>query len=329
MNMNGNYHADSLAFLNHPAAPIMAAADLNLDLAHVTVAPPMPLNQKGIMKFVEKSLAEIESQSKLRIIYRSTDIAVAEENQQTAIVMGLQNFPTDGAISALWNAGVRVYQLWYDRANDLGGGFAAPDVGLTDVGKKSLWELANIGAILDLSHAGRASARDVLTYIRKQKLPIKVMASHGGCYGVYEHNRNLPDDIIRDITELQGMVGIYTLTFGLSASDDTLLSFFKHLDHALTTCGDDNLICIGSDGVYQTATEEVLREQYNKLNKLVDPDGIFGVRFPAQPLETYSPKKLNIIDDAMIQADYPETFRRKILGNNLQRFFKTAIAAST
>jgi microsomal dipeptidase-like Zn-dependent dipeptidase len=324
--MNGTYYADALAFLDHPGKPIIADSEINLDMAHVTVAPPMPIDEKSMLAMVEKSVAEIESQPKLHIVRDADDIGLAESLNKTAIVMGLQNSPTDGHFKELFKAGIRVFGLWYQDRNVLGGGFNLPDEPITAECRTALRELADLGVIVDLSHAGHASARGVIRFMDEEHLPIELMASHGGCHSVYPHLRNLTDDILEDIVDRSGIVGVYTLTFGLSASDDTLAPFIRHLERMVTVAGAEN-VCIGSDGVYRRTDERELLEQFNNLNKLVKPDPAFNVRYPAQPLCTYSPLKMSIIERKILERGSSRLQENisQIMGENLKNFFERSL----
>jgi microsomal dipeptidase-like Zn-dependent dipeptidase len=324
--MNGTYYADALAFLDHPGKPIIADSELDLDLTHVTVAPPMPMDEKSMLVMVEKSVAEIESQRQLHIVRDADDIGLAESLKKTAIVMGLQNSPTDGHFKELFKAGIRVFGLWYQDRNALGGGFNLPDEPITAECRTALRELADLGAIVDLSHAGHASARGVIKFMDEERPPIKLMASHGGCHSVYPHLRNLTDDILVDIVNRSGIVGVYTLTFGLSANDNTLSPFIEHLERMVTVAGAEN-VCIGSDGVYRRADEKELLEQSNKLNKLVKPDPAFNVRYAAQPLCTYSPLKMSIIERKILERGSSRLQENisQIMGKNLKNFFERSL----
>jgi microsomal dipeptidase-like Zn-dependent dipeptidase len=326
-NNEKSYIADAMAFLDHPAKPLWADSELNaLDLAHVTVAPPILTDAKTLLTKVEKSKTTIESQQRLGVVYEESDIGLLKSIRRTAIVMGLQNSPIDGHFDLLYKAGVRVFGLWYQGRNNLGGGFDLPNEPITTAGEAALCELADLGAIVDLSHAGHTCARGAIKYISDKGLPIKIMASHGGCYSVYNSKRNLPDDVLTDIVNMGGIVGVYTLTFGLSADDNTLVPFIRHLEKMVDLCGAEN-VAIGSDGVYRKASKEELQKQFDALGKLVDSNGAFGTRFPAQPFCTYSPLKMEIIEREILKKNSVKLTENisRIMGMNLRDFFTRSL----
>ncbi|MFT4540309.1 MAG: membrane dipeptidase [Planctomycetota bacterium] len=82
---------------------------------------------------------------------------------------------------------------------------AGPDVpeGISDLGKRIVRRMNELGMLVDLSHAGRQSFFDVLEV--SEKPPI---ASHSGCYALHDHPRNLDDEQLRELARVDGVVGM-------------------------------------------------------------------------------------------------------------------------
>jgi microsomal dipeptidase-like Zn-dependent dipeptidase len=317
------YCADAMGFLAPPAEPIVADPDLlYLDLVHVTVAPPMPLNSKQLVPMVQKSSQQICSRKRFQIGRTAKDL-VGDLDDKITVVMGLQNSPTDYAYDDLFECGVRVVQLAYQDEHDVCGGFAWPRVPINDRCRQVLENLARLGMILDLSHLGHTSARQVLEHIEKEKLPLRVMISHTGCYRVYPHMRNLPDDVIQKVAQLGGVVGIYCLTFGLDWQDNGFAPFVRHLQHAIYLCGCENVV-IGSDGTYQSSPEAVYLARCESMRQRFDPYGLFNVRTPNNVIGTEHPDKMEIIRDGL-QMFFTSQVVTKVVGTNLHRFFTEAL----
>ena len=51
------------------------------------------------------------------------------------------------------------------------------------------------------------------------------MASQTGCYSQYRHIRNLPDDVLKSVAELGGIVGISMTTYTNDESDNSGFPF--------------------------------------------------------------------------------------------------------
>ena len=125
-------------------------------------------------------------------------------------LFGLQHPPIDAtreALQELRNGRIAFCGIAYELENGFGGGFATPSVGLTNAGVELLEAMADVGMVLDLSHAGHQTARDAILYIKTTGLDLRVVATHTGCYSVYNHLRNLPDDVLEGIVSLGGFVG--------------------------------------------------------------------------------------------------------------------------
>jgi membrane dipeptidase len=77
---------------------------------------------------------------------------------------------------------------------------AEEDSGLTQEGRKFIRDVDNHGIILDISHASRKSAKDILDTVQNRP----VIVSHAGYNEVTPHLRNIPKDIARKL----GLFGV-------------------------------------------------------------------------------------------------------------------------
>jgi len=75
--------------------------------------------------------------------------------------------------------------------------------GLSPLGEDLVREANRLGLILDGSHASDATVRDMLAL---SATPI--MLSHSGPKGVYDHPRNLPDDLLKAIADDGGVIQV-------------------------------------------------------------------------------------------------------------------------
>jgi microsomal dipeptidase-like Zn-dependent dipeptidase len=252
-------YADSLGFLNMPGLPPVADPDLSkhLNLIHLTAAPPTLKKGSEIVAAVKQFNAQVQDQTCLSLVTSARQVRT--QAGKTKVVLGLQAAPYDCTsthLEELWKAGVRVMAIGYaDPDHPLGAGFANPNHGLTPAGRQYLRELSRRGFVLDLSHSSHQAARDALKQINAERLPLPVMASHGGCYAVYPHLRNLPSDVLLGIADLGGVIGLYTLTFGLHEVDNSHASFFTHFNYLLKTVG-HMAMAVGSDAVYRRLDPE-------------------------------------------------------------------------
>lgn len=85
---------------------------------------------------------------------------------------------------------------WADSATD-----AARHNGLTDFGREVVAEMNRIGVLIDLAHVSPATMRDALEATKKP-----LIVSHSGAWELCKHDRNVPDDVLKQIGEQRGVV---------------------------------------------------------------------------------------------------------------------------
>lgn len=319
---------DAMAFFGLPGQPPKVTTDMEIDVAHVTCAPPWAKTTDEILDAarVFKS-ALLASEKQVICATNRADLDQAIEKGFTACVLGLQNLPTEPhRLHSLCNAGIRVVSLAYDGVSPYGSGCMNLDVGLSFVGEEMLHEIDSYyGFILDLSRASHRMAREVLAYIDEKNLSIPVMASHTGCYAVYPHFCNLPDDVLQSIAKRGGIIGIPTLGFILGKDDgNDELHFREHLRHAIELCG-INAIAIGSDGPYINIDPEQGINHFEMMRSKIDPHGTWGARWPEHPFPLTGPDKMLALavqlEELGIVELPPERFET-VMGGNLLRFFR-------
>lgn len=304
---------DSLAFLGKRGGPIVIERGFNLQLAHLTACPPWVDNMKDAISEIKKFKESIKQWPELEIITYGGEIESVIQKGKTAIVLGMQHLPDDADIRTLREEGIRIVSFAYYGENRFGSGWINAGIGLKKDGQKILRECSDYDIIVDVSHSGHQMARDILNFYMSYSFP--VIASHGGCYNKYHHMRNLLDDILTGVAVRGGYIGISTLTFTNHETDNTCRPFFEHLEHAVNLCGDD-VVGIGSDGLYITVDIEQYQQDFEKLKEKLDPQGLYGARIPENPFNR--PFWMEIAYDYCERKD----IKNKIFGQNFVNFLK-------
>ena len=175
------------------------------------------------------------------------EIERAEREGRVGIILGFQNAAMMGddaaRVGVFAGLGVKIIQLTYNGANQLGHGSMVPENGgLTDLGRDIVAELNATRTLVDLSHSGERTCLDA---IAASAVPVAI--THTGCRAVTNLPRNKTDRELRLVAEGGGIVGIYFMPFlaadGMAVAEDVV----RHIEHAVAVCGEEH-VGIGTDG---------------------------------------------------------------------------------
>lgn len=115
-------------------------------------------------------------------------------------------------LEELYDMGLRNILPVWNNQNEYGSGNRSQE-GLTEKGKRLLDKAISLGISIDLSHANRETFDDVISYLKEKKKAGEeffVMASHSNARSICDRERNLEDDQILAIKELDGLVGVFS-----------------------------------------------------------------------------------------------------------------------
>ncbi|HNP18351.1 MAG TPA: membrane dipeptidase [Fulvivirga sp.] len=136
--------------------------------------------------------------------------------------------------------------LTHHAENRFGGGNNTK-VGLKEDGKALLDYINGRKIAIDFSHTSDALAHDILNYLTQKNLDIPILASHSNFRPIFDHPRNLPDDIAMEIINQGGLIGMNFLRAFMNNDDPNAL--YDHIAHGLSL-GGANSICFGADFFY-------------------------------------------------------------------------------
>ncbi len=165
------------------------------------------------------------------------------------VILGLQHMPckmTSDVLRALRDDSLRIGAIAYQSENEYGSGYATHG-GLKQRGEWLIRQFAELGIILDLSHANEQTAMNAMRLIHREDLPVKVMLSHSGCHSVYMSPRNVSNAVLSAVADLDGYCGIPAITFIIAAKGSYYpREFVYHVQYATQMMGSKR-VGIGSD----------------------------------------------------------------------------------
>lgn len=279
--------ADSLGFLNLPGSDPEVKRPLCADFMHVTSVPPPVSNAEDAYNAHCAFRDIITRDTGTRIVRRQADLH--SQRAGTGIIFGMQHTPEGITLPQLRKfsgAGVRIMALAYKGDTEYGGGYASK-IGLTLKGKKLLEWMAMSKIIPDLSHNNQQTAEEALEFIWNERIVTHPMLSHSGCYAIYPHARNVPDEVLKGVALLGGYVGIPAITFFLHSKHVSDAEYFErfaqHVAHAVRVCGAEH-VGIGSDSVYRNIPFQVAQDHFAIMERKIGNDAVLAARFPDRPI---------------------------------------------
>lgn len=239
--------------------------------------------------FQAQRLQKIEKRSKNKLVIARTKSDL-DQPAGTLVTLLLTegSHPLEGKlenIERLYDEGYRAMGLQHFFDNELGGSkHGRSQAGLTDFGRKAVLEMERRNIMIDVAHSSNQTVRDVLATV---KAPLFI--SHGGTISGCPKtaNRNLPDDILKQIATRGGILGIGY--FSGAICDVSPKGIAKEIIHAVNLLGED-AVALGSDYDGTVTTS----------------------------LDT---SELAAITHELLRQGLSEARIRKVMGENAKRFF--------
>lgn len=188
-------------------------------------------------------------------------------------------------IQRLYDEGYRAMGLQHFFDNELGGSMHGRNQkGLTEFGKAAVQEMERQSIMIDVAHSSVASVKDTLSLTTRP-----VFISHGGTISHCPQtaNRNLPDEILVEIAQRGGIIGIGY--FEGVVCDITPKGIASAIIHAVNLLGED-AVALGSD-------------------------------FDGSVTTAFDTSELAALTHELIQQGLSEPVIRKVMGENAKRYF--------
>ncbi len=188
----------------------------------------------------------------------SNDIALTRNvqelysNQKQGKISAFLTIEEGGALEGrlenlrnFYRLGVRLLTLSWNYPNEIGYPNCKKQYqiqGLTEFGQQVVHEMNELGMIIDVSHLSDQGFYDVANLSKKP-----FIASHSNARAILDHGRNLTDDMIRQLAEKGGIMGINFYGSFLNPSGESKVDdMVAHMKHIYNIGGID-VLAIGTD----------------------------------------------------------------------------------
>lgn len=324
---NGPEGADAVLFTPRVLEEARASGLTAVNVTLGYVSGPQDAFEFSVRSVAETDAAMRAHPDRLLKIHTAADIRRAKAEGKLGVIYGFQNAAMMGSdasrVDIFANMGVKVIQLTYNPANQLGDGSMAPENrGLTPFGREVVERLNAAKVMVDLSHSGEQTC---LEAARVSKAPISI--NHTGCRGVTDLPRNKTDAELRLVAEKGGFIGIYFMPFLNASGHASAEDVVRHIDYAVNLCGEDH-VGIGTDGTV-TQIDDLTAYQAT-LAKEIAARRAAGISAAGERPDTYpfvvdlrGPDQFRKLAGLLKAKGYSQARIDKIMGQNFLRYAET------
>ncbi|MDZ7394136.1 MAG: membrane dipeptidase [candidate division KSB1 bacterium] len=297
----GPYHLGDLHTYNHTDIPRLVLGGIDVQVFAIWIDPEQYAQQPFLRAMEYVALWRNELAQNTDRLGQATSAGEIEGLVHQGRIAGLLAVEGGHAIEnslenlrALYRAGVRMLTITWN--NSTSWAVSASDtrsatVGLSPFGRQVIALMDSLGMVIDVSHTGEQTIRDILEVTRNP-----IIASHSGARALRDHVRNLKDEQILAIASTGGVIGVvfYPSFLAPSGQRVSVNTVADHIDYIARVAGIDH-VAIGSD--------------------------FDGISRTPQGLEDCA--HLPNLTWTLLRRGYTRDEVEKILGGNFLRVFKT------
>ena len=206
---------------------------------------------KGISPIVlfERELATIQREMDknsdlISIAYSAQEIEEYRAAGKMSAILTLEGTAgidyNPALLEDLWAIGFRGSSLGWNERNPLTGSNVTGG-GLTDLGREYVREAQRLGMRIDVSHISDEGFWDIMKIT-----DAPIIATHSNSRAVFEHSRNITDDMFRAICETQGVAG-YNTCREFTGEPSDLDTICDHILHFMELDPSGKHIALGGD----------------------------------------------------------------------------------
>lgn len=199
---------------------------------------------------------------------------------------------------------VRTISAAYNLSNRIGGGCLDADEGLTGLGREFVRRTERAGMVVCCSHTGYRTSRDIIEMSTNP-----VVFSHSNPLAMWDHPRNIPDDLIRLCAQSGGVVGINGVDIFLGTNGLLVDTLVKHVKYVADLVGVEH---VGIALDYSFDSTEL--EDFFVANREMFPSDAYG-----DTLDYVEPEAIPAIADELSRSGFARQEIDRVMGLNWLR----------
>jgi len=214
-----------------------------------------PVSLRYCLRLLESYFDTMERlPESVQTIYTVDDLAEVIRGPKTGALLSIEGGEAlEGELAVLrilFRLGVRGLGLTWNWKNELAFGVMEndPGEGLTELGKKAIKEMNNLGMLVDLAHINEKGFYEAIEISDSP-----VVVSHANAKALYDHPRNLSDEQLRELKAAGGVIGLSCCPYFIASDNPTIERLLDHFEHVAEVIGPEHL-GVGSDfdGISET-----------------------------------------------------------------------------
>ncbi|MBN2134792.1 MAG: dipeptidase [Acidobacteria bacterium] len=295
---------------------------------------------KDALQIIDRIYKQVEKNSdKAEMAFSVADIERIEKSGKRAILIGMENgSPVEDSLELLriyYRLGVRYVTLthnYHNSISDSSTAFHGKWYGLSPFGVDMVKEMNRLGMMIDVSHISDRAFYEVLKYSTSP-----VIATHSCCRAICDVNRNMSDEMIKELAKHGGVIQINFYSGFLSPefkakSDENYEEVIPSVKEIRSKYRDDkdaywdHMVKIWKESSPESPEIDILMNHIDHVVKLVGVDHVgLGSDFDGAgnfPKGLQDISGYPVITYNLLKRGYSEEDILKILGGNLLRVFR-------
>ncbi len=262
---------------------------------------------QGLLE-VEKTLKITDECEDVVLIKNKEDLDDVLKAKKLGMVLSLEGleplYDNLELLDIYYRFGVRAGMLTWNKKNAFGHGAEEKTGGLTELGKKAIRKMNELGILVDVSHLNEEGFWEVIKINKKPTI-----ASHSNARALFNHPRNLTDDQIKAIADSGGVIGAVCYFSKVDPDNpqkirtgddetETIHDVVQHIEYMVNLVGYDH-VALGFD-----------------FNMYLGDFGVKGLE---------SADKIPDLIKLLLERGHSEENVRKIAGENWLRVLKEVL----